>query len=191
MVYCPVPHTPTSGLPALPAAAASEELLAGSPEEVFLGNGDARYYNLTSAMTIPLPGSNGNTGRRRHSIGTFLNKDRGGYGSLSKTPVTTPTAAEGETGPAISSDVMQLMSSGSNGSKVIKTQETVTGGCSPPEWRHHAAASPKLTADLPRPAHSRRRCNRCCNAKGKCDSVKLVADVWFFYFVTCFFWARC
>lgn len=179
MVYCPIPRTPTSALPAVPIAAASEELLGGSPEEVFLSNGDARYYNLTAAMTIPLPGLNGCSGRRRHSIGTFLNKDRGSYGSLNKTPATTTTrTVEGETAPVTSSDVMQKMSAGSIGSKGTKTQDVVAsiGGCSPPDWRHLAAASPQVAADVPRSAHSRRRCNRCCNVKGKCDSLK-VADV--------------
>ncbi|XP_076642587.1 DBB domain-containing protein stumps isoform X2 [Halictus rubicundus] len=42
--------------------------------EVFIGVDDARYYNLSS--TLPAPGSAA-AGRRRHSIGTFLGKDRG------------------------------------------------------------------------------------------------------------------
>ncbi|KOC60913.1 Phosphoinositide 3-kinase adapter protein 1 [Habropoda laboriosa] len=42
--------------------------------EVFVGVDDARYYNLSS--TLPAPGSAA-AGRRRHSIGTFLGKDRG------------------------------------------------------------------------------------------------------------------
>jgi hypothetical protein len=159
-------------------AAASEELLGGSPEEVFLSNGDARYYNLTAAMTIPLPGSNGSCGRRRHSIGTFLNKDRGSYGSLNKTPVTATTPApEGGTASATSSVVLQKVSAGNTGSKGTKAQEALAGagGCSPPDWRHLAAASPQVAVDAPRSAHSRRRCNRCCNIKGKCDALK-VAD---------------
>ncbi|CAL7952184.1 unnamed protein product [Xylocopa violacea] len=41
--------------------------------EVFVGVDDARYYNLSS--TLPAPGSAA-AGRRRHSIGTFLGKDR-------------------------------------------------------------------------------------------------------------------
>jgi len=174
MVYCPVPDTPTAAQLPVPTAATSEELLDESPEEVFLGNGDARYYNLTAAMTIPLPGSNGSGGRRRHSIGTFLNKDRGSYGSLNKTPATTPVAtAEGEAAPAASSDVMQKMSAGSTGNKGIKMKDVGTGGCSPPDWRHPAAASSPVAVDIPRSVHSRRRCNRCCNIKGKCNSVKV------------------
>ncbi|KZC10757.1 Phosphoinositide 3-kinase adapter protein 1 [Dufourea novaeangliae] len=42
--------------------------------EVFIGVDDARYYNLSS--TLPVAGSAA-AGRRRHSIGTFLGKDRG------------------------------------------------------------------------------------------------------------------
>ncbi|XP_076662870.1 DBB domain-containing protein stumps isoform X3 [Andrena cerasifolii] len=42
--------------------------------EVFVGVDDARYYNLSS--TLPAAGSAA-AGRRRHSIGTFLGKDRG------------------------------------------------------------------------------------------------------------------
>ncbi|KAL2740334.1 phosphoinositide 3-kinase adapter protein 1-like isoform X1 [Vespula squamosa] len=44
-----------------------------STEEVFLGVDDARYYNLSS--TLPSPGSAA-SGQRRHSVGTFLGKDR-------------------------------------------------------------------------------------------------------------------
>ncbi|XP_076618941.1 DBB domain-containing protein stumps isoform X1 [Colletes latitarsis] len=42
--------------------------------EVFIGVDDARYYNLSA--TLPAAGSAA-AGRRRHSIGTFLGKDRG------------------------------------------------------------------------------------------------------------------
>ena len=41
--------------------------------EVFLGVDDARYYNLSA--TLPISGSA--SARRRHSIGTFLTKERG------------------------------------------------------------------------------------------------------------------
>ncbi|XP_063988086.1 phosphoinositide 3-kinase adapter protein 1 isoform X1 [Diachasmimorpha longicaudata] len=41
--------------------------------EVFLGVEDARYYNLSA--TLPAPGASGS---RRHSIGTFLEKDENG-----------------------------------------------------------------------------------------------------------------
>ncbi|XP_043488203.1 uncharacterized protein LOC122515076 isoform X2 [Polistes fuscatus] len=44
-----------------------------SAEEVFLGVDDAKYYNLSS--TLPSPGSAA-SGQRRHSVGTFLGKDR-------------------------------------------------------------------------------------------------------------------
>lgn len=174
MVYCPVPDA----APPVPTAAASEELLGGSPEEVFLGNGDAHYYNMTAVMTIPLPGSNGSTSRRRHSIGTFLNKDRGSYGSLHKTTATKSIAtAKGEAAVAASNDISQKISAGGSGNKGLRTQDAVTppagpGGCSPSDWRHPATATSKMAADVPRSAHSRRRCNRCCNIKGKCDSVK-------------------
>ncbi|XP_021917615.1 phosphoinositide 3-kinase adapter protein 1 isoform X3 [Zootermopsis nevadensis] len=189
MVYCPIPRTPSSALASVPKTAASEELLGGSPEEVFLSNGDARYYNLTAAMTIPLPGSNAGSGRRRHSIGTFLNRDRGSYSCLSKTPTatTTPTAEE-ENAPATRSDAMQKMSTGSVGSR---GKTSSTGGCSPPDWRHLSAA------DVPRSAHSRRRCNRCCNVKGSraadMDDILIVssnqsqaAASWVDYLKVCF-----
>ncbi|XP_054001924.1 uncharacterized protein LOC128888813 isoform X2 [Hylaeus anthracinus] len=42
--------------------------------EVFIGVDDARYYNLSA--TLPAAGSAA-AGQRRHSIGTFLGKDRG------------------------------------------------------------------------------------------------------------------
>ncbi|PSN40936.1 hypothetical protein C0J52_16269 [Blattella germanica] len=137
MVYCPVPE--------VPAPTASEELLSASPEEVFLGNGgDARYYNLT----IPLPGAT----RRRHSIGTFLHKDRGSCGSLSTpTAISVPVTPVSEAVPS-SNDALQKLSSTSLGAKTTP----------PPEWRH-----PASTSDVPRSVHSRRRCARCCNAKGR------------------------
>ncbi|XP_069668608.1 phosphoinositide 3-kinase adapter protein 1 isoform X2 [Periplaneta americana] len=186
MVYCPVPETPTSTAPP-PASAPSEELLGGSPEEVFLGNGDARYYNLTSAMTIPLPGTNGSSGRRRHSIGTFLNKDRGTYGSLNK----TPTPSEADVGaPSGGSEAKGIpASAGGKGGAV-----TSPGPCTPPDWRH--PASPQVAADAPRSAHSRRRCNRCCNVKGnraEMDDILIVsshqseaAAMWVNYLKLCF-----
>ncbi|XP_033607851.1 phosphoinositide 3-kinase adapter protein 1 isoform X5 [Cryptotermes secundus] len=203
MVYCPVPDTPNSAPPPVPTAAASEELLSGSPEEVFLGNGDAHYYNMTAVMTIPLPGSNGNTSRRRHSIGTFLNRDRGSYGSLHKTTATKPVATgKGEAVLAASNDISQKMSAGGSGNKGIRTQDAVTppvgpGGCSPSDWRHPAAATSKVAADITRSAHSRRRCNRCCNIKGSrvadMDDILIVsshqsqtAALWVNYLKLCF-----
>ncbi|XP_046611754.1 phosphoinositide 3-kinase adapter protein 1 isoform X1 [Neodiprion virginianus] len=50
-------------------------------EEVFLGAEDARYYNVSA--TLPVPGSAA-AGRRRHSIGTFLNKTNGSNQSVKK-----------------------------------------------------------------------------------------------------------
>jgi hypothetical protein len=152
-------------------AAASEELLNESPEEVFLGSEDVRYYNLSAAMTIPLPGSNGNSGRRRHSIGTFLSKDRSCYSSLFKTPtaVTSAAATAGEAAPAVGDDAMQKMSGGSKAGRMQDVMPPVgTGGSSSPDWRHPAASSLQLAKEVPRSAHSRRRCNKCCNVKGKC-----------------------
>jgi hypothetical protein len=144
---------------------ASEEILNESPEEVFLGSEDVRYYNLSAAMTIPLAGSNGNSGRRRHSIGTFLSKDRSTCSSIIKTPATTSAAAAGEATPVISDDAMQKMSVGS---KAGRMQEVASPVGSSPDWRHPAAPPLTLAKEVPRLAHSRRRCNRCCNVKGKC-----------------------
>jgi hypothetical protein len=166
MVYCPVSDTTNPAPPPVPTAAASEELLSESPGEVFLGSGDARYYNMTAVVKVPLPGSNGSPTRRRHSIGTFLNKDRGSYGSLHKTTATkSVAAAKGEAALAASNDI----SAGG-----LRTQDAMTpaagpAGCSPSGWRHPATATSKMAADVPRSAHCRRRCNRCCNVKGKCD----------------------
>jgi hypothetical protein len=171
MVYCPASSTPSPALSTIPANTVSEELLSESPEEVFLGNDDVRYYNLTAAMTIPLPGSNGNGGRRRHSIGTFLSKDRSTYSSLIKTTTTTTTttttvATEGEVAPAANDDAMQKMCAGS---KAGRMQDVApTGGCSSPDWRHPAATPLRMAKEVSRSAHSRRRCNRCCKTKGKC-----------------------
>jgi len=171
MVYCPGSSTPSPALSALPATTVSEELLSESPEEVFLGSEDVRYYNLTAAMTIPLPGSNGNCGRRRHSIGTFLSKDRSTYSSVTKTPATATAAAvtECEVPPAINDDAIQKMSSGSKAGRVQDVTPPVgTGGCSSPDWRHPAATPLRMAKEVPRSVHSRRRCNRCCKTKGKC-----------------------
>ena len=172
MVYCPVPLSPSSAQ-AGPTSANSEELLSGSPEEVFLGNGDARYYNLTAAMTIPLPGSNG-SGRRRHSIGTFLNKDRANSGSIAKasTAKSVPITPETETAP--SHIGLQKISSPSIGTKM---QDVVTSPTSvgTPEWRHPASL------DIPRSTHSRRKCNRCSNTKGKLASILF----WFILLCMC------
>jgi hypothetical protein len=173
MVYCPLPDTPTSATS--PAPIGSEELLSQSPE-VFLGTEDARYYNMTAVMTIPLPGSNGSTSRRRHSIGTFLSKDRGSYGSLHKSTATVSTGKD-DAGVTVSNDISQKMCAGGGGNKNTRMQDPVISpvspaGCSPSSWRHLVTAPTKMAADVPRSAHSRRRCNRCCNSKGKCDSVK-------------------
>ena len=171
MVYCPGSSTPSPALSTLPATTVSEELLSESPEEVFLGSEDVRYYNLTAAMTIPLPGSNGNGGRRRHSIGTFLSKDRSTYSSVIKTPATATAVAatESEVAPAVNDDVMQKMSAGSKVGRVQDATPPVgTGSCSSPDWRHPAATPLRMAKEVPRSAHSRRRCNRCCKTKGKC-----------------------
>jgi hypothetical protein len=178
MVYCPVPDTPTCAAPPAPTAVPSEERLSESPEEVFLGSEDARYYNMATVMTIPVAGSNGSTSRRRHSIGTFLSKDRGSYGSLHKTTATVSVAtAKGDAAVAASNDISQKMPAGGSGNKGARMQEPLISpvgpaGCSPSSWRHPATVPSKLATDVPRSAHSRRRCNRCCNIKGKCDSEK-------------------
>lgn len=173
MVYCPVPDTPTCAAPPVPTG--SEELLSQSPE-VFLGSEAARYYNMTAVMTIPLPGSNGSTSRRRHSIGTFLSKDRGSYGSLHKSTANVATA-KGDAAVAVSNDISKKMCAGGGGNKSTRMQDPAISpvsptGCSPSSWRHLVTAATKMAADVPRSAHSRRRCNRCCNSKGKCHSVK-------------------
>ena len=172
MVYCPGSNTPSPALSTLPATTVSEELLSESPEEVFLGSEDVRYYNLTAAMTIPLPGSNGNGGRRRHSIGTFLSKDRSTYSSVIKTPATATAAAaatDGQVAPAVNDDAMQKMSVASKTGRVQDVTPPVgTGGSSTPDWRHPAATPLRMAKEVPRSAHSRRRCNRCCKTKGKC-----------------------
>jgi hypothetical protein len=175
MVYCPVPDTPTSTQSSVPKAAASEELLSESPEEVFLGSGDAHYYNMAAGMTIPLPGPNGSSSRRRHSIGTFLNKDRGSYGSLHKTTVTTHFAtAKGEDVVAANNDISQKMSPGGSSIKGTRMQDAVISpsspsGCSLSDWRHPATTPSKMATYVPRSTHSR-RCNRCYNIKGECVS---------------------
>ncbi|KAJ9591921.1 hypothetical protein L9F63_001523 [Diploptera punctata] len=161
MVYCPVPDSHTPAPPQISASSNSEELLSESPEEVFLGHGDARYYNLTAAMTIPLPGSNGSN-RRRHSIGTFLNKDRCSTGSITKVPTTTSVPVTPETEIPPNNDVLKKLSS-SNSSTKIQDAVTSTVSVGSPEWRHPASV------DIPRSTHSRRKCNRCCNTKGKKD----------------------
>lgn len=170
MVYCPASNTPSPAHSPMSMTAASEELLSESPEEVFLGSADARYYNLTAAMTIPLPGPNGSSGRRRHSIGTFLSKDRSTYSSIIKTTATNSAATtEGEAVPSVSDDGMQKMSAGSKSSRMQDTTPPVgNGGCSPPDWRHPAALPLQMAKEVPRLTHSRKRCNRCCNVKGKC-----------------------
>lgn len=61
MVYCGLPGEETP----------AENSQADGNGEVFLGVDDARYYNISA--TLPTPGSAA-AGRRRHSIGTFLNK---------------------------------------------------------------------------------------------------------------------
>lgn len=173
MVYCPGSSTPSPALSTLPATTVSEELLSESPEEVFLGSEDVRYYNLTAAMTIPLPGSNGNGGRRRHSIGTFLSKDRSTYSSVKKTATTASAAAasDGEVAPSVNDDAMQKMSAGTKAGRVQDVMPPVgAGGCSSPDWRHPAATPLRMAKEVPRSAHSRRRCNRCCKTKGKCRS---------------------
>lgn len=61
-------------------------------QEVFLGVDDARYYNISA--TLPAPGSAA-AGRRRHSIGTFLNKNNGSTNQTSKKnsePIRQPDA---------------------------------------------------------------------------------------------------
>lgn len=45
-------------------------------KEVFLGLEDARYYNISS--TLPMTAATTSYRQRRHSIGTFLNKERTG-----------------------------------------------------------------------------------------------------------------
>ena len=155
MVYCPGSNTPSPALSTLPATTVSEELLSESPEEVFLGSEDVRYYNLTAAMTIPLPGSNGNGGRRRHSIGTFLSKDRSTYSSVTKTPATVTAAAaaatDGDVAPAVNDDAMQKMSAANKSGRVQDVTPSVgTGGCSSPDWRHPAATPVRLPKEVPR-----------------------------------------
>ncbi|KOX71496.1 hypothetical protein WN51_03803 [Melipona quadrifasciata] len=57
--------------------------------EVFVGVDDARYYNLSS--TLPAAGS-ATAGRRRHSISTFIGKDRGPSSKdISKRQPQSPT----------------------------------------------------------------------------------------------------
>ena len=175
MVYCPGSSTPSPALSTLPATTVSEELLSESPEEVFLGSEDVRYYNLTAAMTIPLPGSNGNGGRRRHSIGTFLSKDRSTYSSVMRTPATATAAAAAaattdvDVAPAVNDDAKKKMCAGSKAGRVQDVTPPVgTAGCSSPDWRHPAATPLRMAKEVPRSAHSRRRCNRCCKTKGRC-----------------------
>jgi hypothetical protein len=181
MVYCPASSAPSSALSTMPPATASEEVLSDSPEEVFLGSEHVRYYNLTASMTIPLPGSNGNAGRRRHSIGTFLSKERSTYSSINKSPATTSTAAastEGEAGPAVNDDATQKISSGSKAGRVQDVTSPVgTVACSSPDWRHPAITPLRMAKGVPRSAHSRRRCNRCCKTKGKCKAQTWVCSL--------------
>lgn len=52
-MYCPLPTS-------------EEDALAAEDEEIFLNDDSARYYNLTSTSSD----------QRRHSIGTFMTRDR-------------------------------------------------------------------------------------------------------------------
>lgn len=65
MVYC--------GLPGEDVVDGRDVDEVDNSGEVFLGVNDARYYNLSS--TLPIGGHE----RRRHSIGTFLAKERSVY----------------------------------------------------------------------------------------------------------------
>ncbi|XP_015590355.1 uncharacterized protein LOC107265423 isoform X2 [Cephus cinctus] len=69
MVYCGLPGED-------PGATADDDSESNEPNEVFLGVDDARYYNLSATLPSGATPGSAAAGRRRHSIGTFLGKDR-------------------------------------------------------------------------------------------------------------------
>ncbi|KAK7873872.1 hypothetical protein R5R35_005734 [Gryllus longicercus] len=181
MIYCPTPTptpTPGPGAGASRAATPADEL--DSPtEEVLLGNGgDARYYNLTCNMTIPLPGSSAAGGRRRHSIGTFLSRERAVAAAVARhAPAAHAAHAHAHAAPApkrsdASTEQLAAKVAGLKLASVKSREPAPPGsgsgsgsGCS--SLDHHFL-----------PGHSRRRCNRCCSGRG--ESIHVHAHLLYF-----------
>ncbi|XP_076237197.1 DBB domain-containing protein stumps isoform X2 [Calliopsis andreniformis] len=99
--------------------------------EVFVGVDDARYYNLSS--TLPTPGS-ASSGRRRHSIGTFLGKDRSSssrdHSGRKQVPSSTILVEPDTMAPPAPVDTVDGVHA-----------EDKTGRCNKPRRRRHRSSS--------------------------------------------------
>ncbi|KAF7411823.1 hypothetical protein HZH66_000719 [Vespula vulgaris] len=102
-----------------------------STEEVFLGVDDARYYNLSS--TLPSPGSAA-SGQRRHSVGTFLGKDRNTCSGRRPTQTVEVLVEPSSMAPPIPTDTV-------DGIVRIDDRRDRSNGCRSRRRRHRSSSS--------------------------------------------------
>ncbi|KAF7418127.1 hypothetical protein HZH68_000780 [Vespula germanica] len=102
-----------------------------STEEVFLGVDDARYYNLSS--TLPSPGSAA-SGQRRHSVGTFLGKDRNTCSGRRPTQTVEVLVEPSSMAPPIPTDTV-------DGIVRIDDRRDRSSGCRSRRRRHRSSSS--------------------------------------------------